>query len=1715
MHAHISATFTADLMEPALRLALNKASVPLEAVCKSYGQVLQAFQAHVTEPDAIHVFLIRLEDWAPGGDGDRLLQNVELFLTEFQNWRAESGSAVLVCLCPASKRAGSAAPFERIITAAADRLEKGCRNIRDCIWLDAGEQVRMYGVVDWDDEYLDRLAHIPYTELFFHALGLAVARALYRITALQTKLVIVDADNTLWQGVCGETASCELLVQPRHLALQKKLLEQSKMGRLICLCSHNNLEDVERVFEERPDMPLRLEDFHALRVSWLPKTELISTLLSDFQTAPESVVFLDDDPLQCARVNAEWPQMAALVWPVCEIEARRVLDHFWPLDASRQTVADSVRSEFFRTDFARQQVLRDLSSPKDLLRKLELKIDIFPLHAPDLDRSAQLTARTTQFNLSPVRLTSAQIQRLQKDECWAGVRVRDRFGDYGQVGLIGARPERDKLCLHTFLLSCRALSRGVEYEMAAWVGKLALKRGLPQCLVEWRATERNYPARAFLEQVKSDLCVADDTGDAWLVSSLELSQVKPAVTRGAISLSAERSLDADLGKEVAGPAAPDWQQLVVELSTAVGVKKALTPAEPSLTAELTSMSPAQQALSEIWQEVLGVTDIDQQTDFFSLGGHSLLATQIMARIRDVFGVELGLEALFEAPTISELSGLIMGKQPASQRKKDIHSTGPLPEPELLTPLASAQERFFVLEEYYEAPGLGNVPLRLRLDGVLDAAALAESLFLLAVRHEALRAKLVRKGGELWQVIGEESPVRLNRSDLTALAAAEQQKRVELLAREEARAPFDPELDDLIRAHLIGLTGDDHVLLVTVHHSVLDAASQNILMNDLGVIYASLASNTRLQLKPPRSSFRAFAAWEGAQERQRQWPEHRVYWRNQLRGAQPPFADRIHRNTPGPVGIFHFQVHQALADAARVMASQARTTEYVVCLSALSLALHDMTGRSDIVIGAPTSIRPLTEFNDLVGCFLNTLPIRIQGLNEFNLEALLKNVNQTTRDALARAEFPLEEILAAQVARSGSDLIQVIFQLRHEPLVPPEMPGLATSFLPSPPPFARLPLSFTLAPDEQGVQAVVEFAADRFDVDWIARLAERYVARLQSLVGPAAGGAILRARIPGVRNGGVRRELLSPPSKAVAVRCGQQSISYDQLHDFSEALAASFRNARLGPGSRVGLAMERGVELVVGLIACLKVGAAFVILDPVYPRSRLDFMIADAELAIILTTAKAVSKYPLIQAATILDVDRWSIDALPTRRTAAGDATAAYIYYTSGSTGKPKGALCARSSLDNLINWFIDEFDLGNADGSFVPTSPSFDLTLKNLLAPLMVGGSITLFDGADYEFDALLKSLSNSPATWMNTTPTALDLILREASISGYAGLCNLRYLFSGGEALQLDRLRDWAASPKYKTEIVNTYGPTECSGIAGFARVPAGDWRARQIAPIGAAVGNVTIAVLTKTLSPTSVGEVGEVHIGGAAVGLGYWNRRRETAEKFLPDPERPGERRYRTGDLARVLPGGQIELIGRSDFQVKVRGHRIELGEVEAVLASHPDIEAAAAFTTLSETGTELRIAYLAASGITPRPSALRAHLAAALPSAAVPSAMYQIDFFPRTPSGKLDRLALARAFAGEGSEAVQPVGLTDLERQLAQLWTDVLKVAVESSDDDFFVLGGHSLLASRLVHLVHKEIKVKISIRTVFDHPTLSAMATAIQDLRSMQTGTQVSARQDHAS
>ena len=576
--------------------------------------------------------------------------------------------------------------------------------------------------------------------------------------------------------------------------------------------------------------------------------------------------------------------------------------------------------------------------------------------------------------------------------------------------------------------------------------------------------------------------------------------------------------------------------------------------------------------------------------------------------------------------------------------------------------------------------------------------------------------------------------------------------------------------------------------------------------------------------------------------------------------------------------------------------------------------------------------------------------------------------------------------------------------------------------------------------------------------------------------------------------------LAPISDTVAVRCGHNVLTYSQLHIFVEDIKNALNEAGIGVGSRVGILMARSIELPISIFACLDIGATFVIIDTGYPSETIRHIMVDAELSILLTCRRHGFK-PLEEGLAyvpilVLDVDNWDIK-VPHLSPVPLDTPGAYISYTSGSTGRPKGVLCSHQSLYNLISWFIAEFDLNVLDGSFVMTSPSFDLTLKNIIAPLVIGGTLTMFDGSDYDIPGALRALYLSKATWLNATPTTFNLLLLEASNESFIRLSGLRYFFSGGESLRFNLIFRWVSTTGTSCVIVNTYGPTECTGIVGFTQYKPSDIKANTLSVVKGVIKHTTVEVLSEGHNPTKVGDIGEVYIGGKAVSLGYWREARQTAERFLPSPNSHGARRYRTGDTAKVRENGCFELIARTDLQIKVRGHRVVLSDIETALCTLVEIDCAAAFVTESDDGNELHAAYVKNSIHASSAVSMRDHVRASLPTSPIPTSFISVDKIPRSFNGKIDRHALADMVSAQKEPVSSAAQLSSSEQLLSRLWSLLLKATITDRYADFFELGGHSLTAMRLAYLVRQSLDIRFTVRNVFDRPTLSGMADLIDE------------------
>jgi amino acid adenylation domain-containing protein len=1037
------------------------------------------------------------------------------------------------------------------------------------------------------------------------------------------------------------------------------------------------------------------------------------------------------------------------------------------------------------------------------------------------------------------------------------------------------------------------------------------------------------------------------------------------------------------------------------------------------------------------------------------------------------------------------------------------------------PLSFAQQRLWFLNQLQPDSPFYNVPDAYRLDGRLDAAVLEQSFDALVRRHETLRTTFVTAGGEPRQIVNEPTPFRLPVVELTGLPADEREAEALRLAEEEARRLFDLSRDPLLRARLLRLGEDRHVLLMSTHHIASDGWSRGVLVGELMEFYEAFGEGRAPALPALPVQYADYAVWQREYLSGEALEEQLRYWRGRLGGELPALelpADRPRPPMPSYHGAYyHLEFPEKLGARLNALGRESGATPFMVLLAAFDVLLHRYTGRTDIVVGTPTAGRNRREVENLIGFFINTLVLRTDLSGDPTFRELLVRVRDAALGAQANQELPFEKLveeLHPQRDMSRNPLFQIAFGLQNAPAQDFALRGLTMTPLDVGSGSSRFDLEFHLWEDADSLAGAVIYSTDLFEEATVERLHTHFVRVLEGVAAdPDARISELplltedeRRRIlvgwNDTRSEYPRRTCLHQLFEAQAARTpdatalifDRERVTYAELNRRADRLARRLRAEGVGPEVLVGVLMERSPEMLAGLLAVLKAGGAYVPLDPQYPRERLAFMLADTAAPVLLTQRHLSAALPSGRARVLFPDDASDVEAAPDVEAAQSPATSvapgnlAYVIYTSGSTGKPKGVAIEHRNAVAFLHWAAGRFDAAELSGTLASTSVCFDLSIFELFAPLSCGGSIVLAENA--------LALPSLPAArevkLVNTVPSAMAELVRSGGLPDSVRVVNL-----AGEPLKSSLAEEVYRSARVR-RVFNLYGPSEDTTYSTYSPVERGAGREPSI---GRPVSNTEVYLLDARLQPVPVGVAGELHLGGAGLARGYMNRPGATAERFIPHPftSEPGARLYRTGDLARWLPTGELEFLGRADQQVKIRGFRIEPGEVETALLRHEGVSAAAVIPRDDGPGGKRLVAYVVHHpGAALEPAALRAFLRVKLPEHMIPASFVRLDELPLTANGKTDRRALGALPPPEAptrQESFVPPR-DELERQLARVWEEVLRVQPVGVRDDFFDLGGHSLLATRVVGHVRERCGVELPLRAMFESPTVEGLALHVR-------------------
>ncbi|WP_339530513.1 MULTISPECIES: non-ribosomal peptide synthase/polyketide synthase [unclassified Pseudomonas] len=1135
------------------------------------------------------------------------------------------------------------------------------------------------------------------------------------------------------------------------------------------------------------------------------------------------------------------------------------------------------------------------------------------------------------------------------------------------------------------------------------------------------------------------------------------------------------------------------------------------------------ITPLQQQVAAIWADILGVERVGLTHHFFELGGHSLLAMQVVSRVRQALQREVPLKLLFEQPRLEGFVAALTTQAPGAPTAPALLPVGrdqPLP-------LSYAQERQWFLWQLEPQSAAYHIPSALRLKGQLDLGALQRSFDTLLARHESLRTHLRQERDCAVQIISPQLSLQIAHAEV---------QEAQLKARVEAEIaqPFNLEQGPLLRVSLLRIAADEHVLVLVQHHIVSDGWSMQLMVEELVQLYAAYSQGQVLQWPALPIQYADYAVW------QRNWMEagekarQLAYWRDMLGGEQSVLA--LPFDHPRPAVQSHrgarlaFELPGALTQSLKALAKQQDVTLFMLLLASFQTLLHRYSGQEEIRVGVPIANRNRSETERLIGFFVNTQVLKADLHGQMSVEQLLQQARQRALDAQAHQDLPFEQLVEAlqpERSLSHNPLFQVMFNHQTDvgqAQVQQQLPNLSVEGLEWESKTAHFDLDLDIQESTEGIWATLGYAQDLFEASTVQRMARHWQNLLQGMVADprqnisqlnlldnAERQQILQLWNQSDAGFSAKRlvhELVADRAgetpEAVAVKFGEQQLTYGELDRQANRLAHALIARGVGPEVRVAIAMPRSAEIMVAFLAVMKAGGVYVPLDIEYPRDRLLYMMQDSRARLLLTHSAVQQRLPIPDGLEALAVDQtqaWSTDDDTAPEVALDGDNLAYVIYTSGSTGMPKGVAVSHGPLVAHIIATGERYETSPADCELHFMSFAFDGSHEGWMHPLINGASVLIRDDSLWLPEYTYQQMHRHNVTMAVFPPVYLQQLAEHAERDGNPPKVRV-YCFGGDAVAQASYDLAWRAlKPTY---LFNGYGPTETVVTPLLWKARQGDPCGAVYAPIGTLLGNRSGYALDAQLNLQPIGVAGELYLGGEGVARGYLERPALTAERFVPDPfGKPGSRVYRSGDLTRGRPDGVVDYLGRVDHQVKIRGFRIELGEIEARLREQDSVGETVVVAQEGPSGKQL-VAYVvpldpllvndAVAQSTCR-EALRRALKTRLPDYMVPSHLMFLERMPLTPNGKLDRKGLPRPDVSQ-MQQVYVAPQSELEQKIAAIWSDVLRLPRVGLHDNFFELGGDSIISIQVVSRA-RQAGVRFTPKDLFQHQTVQSLAAVARE------------------
>lgn len=1633
----IAATFTAEPVEESLTFWMEELDLPSEIQFAPYNQVFQELLNPVsliaTNQDGINIVLVRFEDWlrnqktsqlngnGAGKEGiltvqeqpdkkiEQIEQNVRDIASALKTAARDSSTPYLVCICPPSTTAESEdiAHYLRMENFLASYLEE----LSSIYLIKSSELVSLYPVSDYYDPHGDELGHIPYKPTFFSALGSMLARKIHALKSIPYKVIVLDCDETLWKGVCGEDGAAGVEIDAPHQALQEFIVTQQRAGKLICLCSKNQDVDVWAVFEHHDSMPLRKEHLVSWRINWKSKSENLKALAQELQLGLDSFIFIDDNPIECAEVQANCPEVLTIQLPTDSRHIPDFIKHIWAFDQLKVTAEDAARTDYYRQNVEREKVRHESLTFEEFLDGLELRVKIDPPQLHQLPRVAQLTQRTNQFNLTTIRRSEGDVKEfcaLEKQECLV-VEVKDRFGDYGLVGLLMFELGADVLRVDSFLLSCRVLGRGVEHQMLAKLGDIASDRGLIHVDVPYIPTQKNKPALDFLESVSRE--GKESKGEGYLfkfkVDAIKELTFSPGQFGGIATkkLPTQKDVSTIVQYQLKSGR---YERIATELRQAVQVIKVIEERKQKERPELKGVFVAprnqgEEMIAGIWRDVLKLEQVGINDNFFELGGHSLLATQLIAKLREAFELELPLRTIFESPTVAKLDQTIKEKQLNQETLSEsrplnfdfpiaIASPSELHEP---FPLTEIQQAYWLGRQ--DAFELGNISTHTYIEfdcKNLDLDHLSQAWQRIINHHEMLRMVVLSDGQQ--QILPHVPDYQIEVFDLDGHSKDSINAHLETTRQQMSHEVFDAESWPLFKICATKLDGDRYRLHFSFDALIADVWSLMILEQQWVEIYF----NPQTELPKVDLSFRDYILADLRLKETSHYQNCQKYWLDRI--ATLPSAPELPLvQLPSALKKPRFKRFSAELAARDWQRLKSKAHEINLTASGILLAAF-----SDVLSywsKAPHFTINLTLFNRLP-----LHPQVNQIVGDFTSLTLLEVDNSVAATFVERAQR-LQGRLWEDLDHSYVSGVEVQRELRRQRGTYQAMGVVFTSTLG----FSNISEQNWLANhlgemvycitqtpqvwldhqlrEEEGALLfnwdVIEelFPANLLDdmfnsyCNYLKQLATDetiWMEKYPSLLPPQQLDVIQQLnqvdRVQTVTSQQTLDNLFVQQVKqrggSLAAIAPELCLTYEQLYQHAVKLGHQLRSLGATTGTHIAVVMSKGWEQIVAVLGVLMAGCTYVPIDPGLPQQRQWSLLTQAQIQLVVTQEALYQSLSWPEEIECVHVEyNPHIEVQKTLEILHQPEDLAYIIYTSGSTGIPKGVMTDHQGAVNTIIDINQRFGVTADDRVLAVSALNFDLSVYDIFGTLAAGGTIVIPNAAKAKDPAHWLWLINAhQVTVWNSVPALMQMLVEYTSSQATQPHHSLRLALLSGDWIPLN-LPQQIKATWTDIELVSLGGATEASIWSIYYPIGEVDPNWRSI-PYGKPLGNQTMHVLNQWMEPAPVWVPGQIYIGGLGLARGYWKDEEKTAKHFIRHPLTQ-EQLYNTGDLGRYLPDGNIEFLGREDFQVKINGYRIELGEIEATLMRNSLVKKAVVNAIGDSIDRKKIVAYIVPSEMQPK--------------------------------------------------------------------------------------------------------------------------------------------------